>query len=121
MRKPPAYPYPPVGHPPSHSYAQSPWGPGYAPGNQPPHAGSPPGGPVQSANPPGHLANPRFLKGALFGAAAAYVLSNETIQHNAIKAAVNVWSMAQGGLEELKERFRDAEAELHASRSAEED
>lgn len=121
MRKPHAYPYPPVGHPPPHAYAQAPWGPGYAPGHQPFYAGSLSGGPVQSANPSSHLTNPRFLKGALFGATAAYVLSNETIQQNAIKAAVGVWSMAQGSIEELKERFRDAEAELHASRSAEED
>lgn len=64
---------------------------------------------------PSLLANPRFIKGALVGAAAAYLLSNESVQQNAIKAAVKAWSLLQGGIEEMKERFRDAEAELHAA------
>lgn len=70
--------------------------------------------PVQPAPSATLFGNPRFIKGALVGAAAAYLLSNESVQQNAIKAAVKAWSMLQGGIEEMKERFRDAEAELHA-------
>lgn len=113
------------------AYWQSPWGmdpnwhqngtqhpPGQRfPGTAPFHAAPlpyTPGQPTQPAPHPNLLANPRFIKGALVGAAAAYLLSNEAVQQNAIKAAVSAWSMLQGGIEEMKERFRDAEAELHA-------
>jgi hypothetical protein len=64
------------------------------------------------------LTNERFLKGLLVGAAAAYLLTNDSVQRNAIKAVVKVWSVLQGGVEEIKERFHDAEAELRASEGA---
>lgn len=67
------------------------------------------------------LTNSRFIKGALVGGLAAYLLTNENIQQSAIKGAVKVWSLLQGGLEEMKERFRDAEAELHAAQAQEDD
>lgn len=54
----------------------------------------------------------RFMKGLIIGAAATYVLTNEQIQRAAIKSAVMAWSTLQGGVEELKERFQDAEAEI---------
>jgi len=54
----------------------------------------------------------RFLKGALVGAAATFLLTNDSVQKNAINSIVKVWSLFQGGLEEVKERFRDAEAEI---------
>jgi hypothetical protein len=60
------------------------------------------------------LFNERFFKGLLIGAAAAYLLTNENVQRNAIKGAVKAWSLLQGGVEELKERFHDAEAEIRA-------
>lgn len=65
----------------------------------------------------GGLLNERFLKGLLIGAAAAYILTNENVQRTAIKGAVKAWSLLQGGVEELKERFRDAEAEIRAESS----
>ncbi|MCF7992381.1 MAG: hypothetical protein K9M02_18220 [Thiohalocapsa sp.] len=64
-----------------------------------------------------NLGNDRFVKGLLIGAAAAYLLTNEDVQRTAIKGAVKLWSTLQGGIEEAKERFRDAEAELQASES----
>lgn len=67
------------------------------------------------------LSNPRFIRGALFGAVAAYLLTNENVQQAAIKSAVKMWSLVQGGVEEMKERFRDAEAELHAAQAQEDD
>jgi hypothetical protein len=60
------------------------------------------------------LLNDRFLKGLLIGAAAAYLLTNEDLQRTAIKGAVKAWSLLQGGVEEIKERFHDAEAEIRA-------
>jgi hypothetical protein len=64
-----------------------------------------------------NLGNDRFLKGLLIGAAAAYLLTNENVQRTAIKGAVKLWGGLQGGVEEIKERFHDAEAELQASES----
>jgi hypothetical protein len=60
----------------------------------------------------------RFLKGFLIGAAATYILTNESVQRTAIKGAVKLWSLVQGGVEELKERFQDAEAEIRAAEAA---
>jgi len=60
----------------------------------------------------------RFLKGLLIGAAAAYLLTNESVQRGAIKGVVKAWSMLQGGVEEIKERFQDAEAEIRAAEAA---
>jgi len=78
-------------------------------------------GPGMSAAPPPAqgtlLTNPRFIRGALIGAAAVYLLSNENVQHAAIRSLVRVRSLVQGGVEEMKERFRDAEAELHAAQA----
>lgn len=60
------------------------------------------------------FANERFFKGLLIGAAATYVLTNENVQRTAIKGAVKAWSLLQGGVEEIKERFHDAEAEIRS-------
>lgn len=59
--------------------------------------------------------NERFLRGLLIGATATYILTNEKVQRSTIKGMVRVWSTLQGGLEELKERFQDAEAELRSA------
>ncbi|PIE40065.1 MAG: hypothetical protein CSA51_02760 [Gammaproteobacteria bacterium] len=61
-----------------------------------------------------NIRNPAFLKGAAIGAATAYLLSNEKVQQSLIKSSVRLWMSLQGGVEEMKERFRDAEAEIHA-------
>lgn len=63
------------------------------------------------------LGNDRFLKGLLIGAAAAYLLTNENVQRTAIKGVVKLWGSLQGGVEEIKERFADAEAEIQATES----
>jgi len=73
---------------------------------------------------PGYAASPalgvnltsnRFLKGLIIGGAAAYLLTNEQVQQSAIKGVVKVWTLLQGGVAELKERFHDAEAEIRAN------
>lgn len=63
----------------------------------------------------GTVTSSSFVKGALIAGVATYVLTNEEVQNNMIKAAVQSWAVLQGGIEEMKERFRDAEAELHAA------
>ena len=108
----------PVGYPPVY--------PGGAFGGHPAAAGAVAGGPMpgtaaQPARPLLDFGNDRFVKGLLIGAAAAYLLTNESVQRTAIKGAVKVWSGLQGGVEELKERFHDAEAELQAAASGKDD
>lgn len=75
------------------------------------------GYPAQSSPSFFNLGNDRFLKGLLIGAAAAYLLTNESVQRTAIKGVVKLWGGLQGGVEEIKERFHDAEAEIQASES----
>lgn len=54
----------------------------------------------------------RFLKGLLVGAAVTFLATNEGVQKSAFRTVARVWGMFQGGMEEMKERFHDAEAEL---------
>ncbi|MDW8319578.1 MAG: hypothetical protein RMN53_17265 [Anaerolineae bacterium] len=105
-------------------YAQHPHHPGLSPmAGMAPWPGMVPGHPaaIYYAQPPyppppapTGLFNDRFVKGLLLGAAATYLLTNEHVQRAAIKGAVRVWTLLQGGVEELKERFLDAEAEIRA-------
>lgn len=88
--------------------------PAYPPANMP-MQGRVPQAPASSSF--FNLGNDRFLKGLLIGAAAAYLLTNESVQRTAIKGVVKLWGGIQGGVEEIKERFHDAEAELQASES----
>ncbi|CZE47633.1 YtxH domain-containing protein [Campylobacter geochelonis] len=53
-----------------------------------------------------------FLKGLLIGAAATYLLTNEKAQSAIFKAIAKGSEMFQAGLEEMKERFEDAKAEI---------
>lgn len=101
--------YPPPRYPP----------PGYYPQGMPPAAVRPPA--VAPAGAAGPLSNTRFFKGAFVGALAAYLLSHPEVQEAAVRGAVKTWSLVQGGVEEMKERFRDAEAELHAASDREGD
>ncbi len=56
-----------------------------------------------------------FLKGALIGAAAAYLLSNKKVQESLFKTVAKGSSMFQMGMEELKERYEDAQAEFDST------
>jgi hypothetical protein len=91
------------------------YGPGM-PQGQYPYAGGYAMHPAYYAQQSASVFNDRFVKGLLIGAAAAYLLTNETVQRTAIKGVVKVWSLLQGGVEELTERFHDAEAEIRAER-----
>lgn len=95
----------------------------------PPGYGAPPGyyaqagyPSAQTAYPPHHhdsglasffnFRDERFVKGAITGAALTFLLTNDSVQKNGIKSLVKLWSLFQGGMEEIKERFKDAEAEI---------
>lgn len=114
-----------------YDYQQGPWagqarrgpapagylGQGQAPGMGPAQPSMPHHAAYPSYQPPSRsllsMPNDRFLKGMLIGAAATYLLTNEQVQRTAIKGVVKVWSLFQGGIEEVKEKFGDAAAELH--------
>lgn len=56
----------------------------------------------------------QFVIGALIGAVGAYLLTNEKAQKNLFKTIAKGTEMFQMGIEEMKERFEDAKAELAA-------
>jgi len=57
-----------------------------------------------------------FLIGAAIGVAGTYLLTNENAQKAIFKTIAQGSSMFQAGIEEMKERFEDAKAELEASK-----
>lgn len=59
--------------------------------------------------------NPAYVKGLVMGALAAGVASNPAAQKKTMQTLASLWGMMQGGVEELKERFRDMEAEMQAT------
>ncbi len=64
----------------------------------------------------------QFWKGAVIGAGIALLLGNETVQKTMIKGATGLFSAAQAGVEEIKEKFEDIKAEMDqkkADKSAE--
>lgn len=108
--------------------------PGFAPGAVPPGFPFPPGAPfaqqpngaaagygqAAGAAPGGinwhqHPSADSLIKGLAIGAGAAYLLTNETAQRTILRSAVQAWALLQNGIEELKERLQDAEAEVAAA------
>ncbi len=61
----------------------------------------------------GHLLKDDFSRGLVVGAAATFLLTNPKVQERGIAALVQLWDLLQGGVSEIKERFHDAEAEIH--------
>ncbi|NVK18484.1 MAG: hypothetical protein HWE30_07320 [Methylocystaceae bacterium] len=55
-----------------------------------------------------------FIYGLVAGAAAAYILTNKSVQGTIFRTAAGAMNAVKGGLEEAKERFNDAEAEIQA-------
>lgn len=53
-----------------------------------------------------------FAKGALIGAVGAYLLTNKDAQKIIFKTVAKGTEMFQVGIEEMKERFEDAKAEM---------
>ncbi len=55
--------------------------------------------------------NPSYLKGLLVGAGVTLLVTNPTVQNAVIKGSVAAWAAVVGGIEEVKEKVRDARAE----------
>lgn len=99
----------------------------YGPGAQPPEAGAdarapqppfpgyPPQGLPPGPNPHAHPGADSLVKGLAVGAGAAWLLTSEPAQRVLMRTAVQLWATLQGGIEELKERYHDAEAEAAAA------
>ena len=60
----------------------------------------------------------QFWKGAVIGTGIALLLGNETVQKAMIKGATTLFSAAQAGVEEIKEKFEDIKAEMDQKNSA---
>lgn len=58
----------------------------------------------------------QFLLGALIGAAAAWVLSDEELRGKIVKSAMKLYAGVAGGFEEVKEQMADIRAEVEAER-----
>jgi len=117
---------PPPGYGPA---AGNPWTPPPGWGAPPPGWGAPPpnAGPAPHeagaasgifsilGNTPGvgNLLKDDFTRGLVVGAGAMFLLTNPKVQERAITTLLQLWSMVQGGMAEMQERFRDAEAEMH--------
>jgi hypothetical protein len=59
--------------------------------------------------------NPSYVKGVVVGAGVTLLVTNPAVQNAVVKGAVAVWSGLVGGIEEIKERVRDARAEKSLS------
>ncbi|AWI34067.1 YtxH domain-containing protein [Helicobacter apodemus] len=55
-----------------------------------------------------------FLKGALIGAVATFILTNENAQRAIFKGFAKISGIFEAGIEELKERYEDAKAEVNS-------
>ncbi|MDR0563575.1 MAG: hypothetical protein LBG78_01385 [Azoarcus sp.] len=58
----------------------------------------------------------QFLYGALLGAAAAYVLSNEELRGKILKGGIGLYGKIAGNFAELREQMADIKAELEAEK-----
>lgn len=64
------------------------------------------------------LRNGHFLGGLAAGAVIALVLSNEGVQRALFRGVARIATAARAGVEEVKERFNDAEAEVRMDEGA---
>ncbi|MEZ4528776.1 MAG: hypothetical protein R2941_22925 [Desulfobacterales bacterium] len=62
----------------------------------------------------------QFWKGMAIGAIAAVFVTNEGVQKAVMKGAIKLYDMVQGGVNELKEKFEDVQAEVRQKEGAEE-
>ncbi len=57
-----------------------------------------------------------FVKGALIGAGVTYLLTNENVQNGIMKMVAKGVGLFQTGVEEMKEKYEDAKAEIEAEK-----
>ena len=70
--------------------------------------------PQQVNAPKSTFSNGDFIKGALLGAALTYFLTNKNAQEGLFKAFGKGSELFSAGIEELKERYEDAKAQMQA-------
>lgn len=58
----------------------------------------------------------QFLLGAMVGAAAAWVLSDEELRGKLVKTGMKLYTSVAAGFEEMKEQMADIKAEVEAER-----
>jgi hypothetical protein len=58
------------------------------------------------------FSNSCYLKGLLIGTGITLLITNSTVQKALVRGVVKIWSLVQGGVEEVKEQFLDAHAEM---------
>lgn len=68
--------------------------------------------PQQVNAPKSTFSNGDFIKGALLGAALTYFLTNKNAQEGLFKAFGKGSELFSAGIEELKERYEDAKAQM---------
>jgi|GEM_PF-381550 len=73
-----------------------------------------PGNTPASSQPKNGFDTGDFVKGALIGAAVTYLMTNKNVQDALFKTVAKTSSLFQAGMEEVKERFEDAKAEVQA-------
>lgn len=61
----------------------------------------------------------QFWKGAILGAGITLLLTNDTIQKGLIKSTAKIYGAVQGGVQEIKEKFEDVQAEMRHKESKE--
>ena len=61
------------------------------------------------------FSNGDFIKGALVGAAVTFLLTNKDAQNTIMKTVSKGSELFQAGMEELKERYEDARAQMEAN------
>lgn len=61
------------------------------------------------------FSNGDFVKGALIGAAVTFLLTNKGAQNTLMGAVSKGTELFQAGMEELKERYEDAQAAMEAN------
>ena len=67
-----------------------------------------------NANTQNGFFNADFVKGALLGAAVTYLLTNKNAQETIFKAFGKGSELFSAGIEELKERYEDAKAQMQS-------
>lgn len=55
----------------------------------------------------------QFWKGAILGAAVVFIVTNDTMQKALMTGMAKLWTTAQAGIEELKEKYQDVKAEMN--------
>lgn len=82
--------------------------------NMDPNAMNPVSNNIPNQQPQSIITNGDFVKGALIGAAVTFLLTNKGAQDSIIKAVSKGNEFFQAGMEEVKERYEDAKAQMDA-------